>query len=185
MALETQLQLNGKDEGDRHTSFYGSLFETMPELRAEDRLPVSIAYIMKRRLHAPAEVLPAWRKNYVFTADGYDLYDLDLDGRPVGVAPEAQVSEQEAPIGATLEKPEQRLLKAVTKKLILPAARPYISGYDWETFSGRIPDQAPALGDVLLAAHKDHFVCEHSKPIFDQKMRDLYFPSPSKEEDKK
>jgi len=69
MALESELQLNGKDEGELHRSFYGSLLETMPELRAEDRLPASMAYVMKRRLHAPAEVLPAWRENYVFTAD--------------------------------------------------------------------------------------------------------------------
>src|SRR3989344_4208766 len=74
MALELELQLNGKDEGETHRSFYGSLLDTMPELRAESRLPASIAYAMKRRLHTPAEVLPAWRKNYVFTADGAE-YD--------------------------------------------------------------------------------------------------------------
>ena len=110
----------------------------------------------------------------------FDAVDRNVNGnyRVLGVRRGSAATEA---IGTTLENPEQRLLKAVTKELILPAARPYISGYDWETFSGRIPDQAPALGDVLLAAHKDHFVCEHSKPIFDQQMRDLYFPLPKKE----
>ena len=42
----------------------------MPELGAEDRTPVSTAYVMKRRLHAPAEVLSDWQNNYIFTADG-------------------------------------------------------------------------------------------------------------------
>ena len=69
MTLEAALQLNGKDEKNLHRSFYGSLLETMPELQAKDMLPASAAYIMKRRLHAPAEVLPAWRNNYFFTAD--------------------------------------------------------------------------------------------------------------------
>jgi len=54
MTLEAALQLNGKDEKNLHLSFYGSLLETMPELRAEGRVPISIAYAMKRRLHAPA-----------------------------------------------------------------------------------------------------------------------------------
>src|SRR3989338_631654 len=91
----------------------------------------------------------------------------------------------EAPIGATLEKPEKGILQPVTKELLLPIARPYISGYDWETFSGHIPDQAPALGDVMLAAHKDGFVCAHSTPEFDQQIRNLYFPPPPKKEEKK
>ncbi len=317
MALE-ELQLNGENEGNRHASFYGSLLETMPELLATGRFPASIAYGMKRRLHAPAEVIPAWRNHYIFTGDGavhdgrgnakvvldaallreinqntrLDNYDAVLSpeqweelrgddvlylsadkvdeqiqgkgfvkkngvwqpentvvgdvwnhlsrgkdlkdyaemvhqasgndrvmwlwfgsnayalpvmrslvvdgvgnssgvdgygllsylsGRLVGVAPEAQVSEQEAPARRSVQKTdsEERILQPVTKEIILPIAQPYISGYDWKTFSERIPDQAPALGDVLLAAHKDNFVCEHSTPEFDSKMRALYF-SPTK-----
>ncbi len=70
--LEEQLQLNGKDEGDAHKSFYGPLTEQMPQLRVQGQTPVSLAYAIHRRLHAPVEVLPAWRNNYFFTADGIE-----------------------------------------------------------------------------------------------------------------
>ena len=120
----------------------------------------------------------SWLGNFYigsrFSASGRGISG---DNRVCGVRRGASVSEQEAPIGAdTQHSSKEKILQPVTKELLLPVARPYISGYDWETFSARIPDQAPALGDVMLAAHKDGFVCEHSTPEFDQQMRDLYFP---------
>ena len=118
--------------------------------------------------------------------DLYGNYNLYNSGAARGVRRSASVSEQEAPIGADTQKSsKEKILVPVTKELLLPIARPYISGYDWETFSGRIPDQAPALGDVMLAAHKDGFVCAHSTPEFDQQIRNLYFPPPPKKEEKK
>lgn len=78
-------------------------------------------------------------------------------------------------------------LPLVTKNLILSVAKPYIASYNMIKFSERISDhlvsefQYPALEDVLLAAHKDGFVCEHSTPEFDGKMRELYFPFPKKD----
>ncbi len=155
---------------------------------------LSMASERKTHLYAPSResrlrcpVRTVWLgcySNYFYLNTSYYL-DNNLAAR--GVRRGASVSEQEAPAGRHAQKksPEERILQPVTKELILPVAKPYISGYDWETFSERIPHQAPALGDVLLAAHKDHFVCEQVTPEFDQKMRELYFPPPPPEKEEK
>ncbi len=143
---------------------------------ASGRVPYLFTPSYESRSRYP--VRTAWfgcDSNYLYL-NGYDDLYNDFAARLVR---RASVSEQEAPAGRSAEKTasEERIFQPVTKELILPIAQSYISGYDWKTFSERIPDQAPALGDVLLAAHKDHFVCDFARPEFDEKMRGLYFPT--------
>ena len=65
-------EFNGPSEQEQeiHKIFIGSVPEQMPLLRAEGRVPASLAYAMNRRLYAPTEVINNWRNYIFFTADG-------------------------------------------------------------------------------------------------------------------
>ena len=63
-------QFTGKDEPEGlYHEFFGRPKKEMPRLIAEGYNPISVAGLIDRRKSAPADVVNAWRCNYVFTSD--------------------------------------------------------------------------------------------------------------------
>ncbi|MBI2581681.1 hypothetical protein HYV87_00945 [Candidatus Woesearchaeota archaeon] len=73
--VSNELQLTSTSEPrGKFREFYGCPLEKMPELNQGGYKPLSLSGMIKRRLHAPRDVLEAWRENYVFTSDAA-VYD--------------------------------------------------------------------------------------------------------------
>lgn len=66
------IKLNTSGEGERFKEFYGRNTEQMPKLIAEDRVPMSVAGLMQRRLdvrNASEDVKNYWMDNFFNTGD--------------------------------------------------------------------------------------------------------------------
>lgn len=69
------LQLTGKNEPKgSFQEFYGRPTEKMPSLIKAGCVPISVAGVINRREHAPADVIDEWKNHYFFTGDGA-IYD--------------------------------------------------------------------------------------------------------------
>ena len=70
------LQLNAPNEGNRFKEFYGNHNSEIPKLLVAQRVPLSFAGVMRRRLEVTAQdfkyhaVSGAWANNYFGTGDG-------------------------------------------------------------------------------------------------------------------
>lgn len=62
------LQLNRKEEPNLHKEYNGSVVYQMPLLMAEERIPISLAYIIQRR-ETPVGQLNDWHLNGFWTGD--------------------------------------------------------------------------------------------------------------------
>lgn len=64
------MNLNGKDEAELYEVFPGSYNEQMPKLLAKGLVPISVAKVFSRRMHAPKDVIDDWKSSYFHTGDG-------------------------------------------------------------------------------------------------------------------